>query len=196
MGWVFRALTAGAAAGGAAVATYLGLVTAAAPLDLGIGRRTRPLGPLSVDIGAPRAVVFELLAEPYLGRATRAVREKVSVLERGSDMVLAAHRTPVGGGLVAVTVETVRFTRPERIDFRLVRGPVPQVTEQFLLTEQPFGTRLDYIGELGTDLWTLGEKWGAVVARRWEQVVADTFRAVQTEAERRWRQRPLRQADR
>jgi hypothetical protein len=86
---------------------------------------------------------------------------------------------------VATTVETVRFTRPERIDFRLVRGPVPHVTEQFLLTEHPTGTRLAYTGELGTDLWTLGARWGAVVARRWEQVVADTFSAVQTEAERR-----------
>lgn len=185
MGWVFRGLAAGAAAGGVAGAAYVGLVTAAAPLDLGIGRRTRPLGPHSVDIRAPREVVFDLLAEPYLGRTTRAMREKVSVLERGSDLVLAAHRTPVGGGLVATTVETVRFSRPERIGFRLVRGPVPHVTEQFQLTEHPFGTRLDYTGELGTDLWALGARWGAVVARRWEQVVEDTFRAVQTEAERR-----------
>jgi hypothetical protein len=55
--------------------------------------------------------------------------DKVRVLERGSDLVLAAHLTPLGGrlGLVAQTVETVRFTRPERVDFRLVRGPVPHV---------------------------------------------------------------------
>ena len=36
------------------------------------------------------------------------------MLERGSDMVLAAHRTPVSRRLVATTMETVRFTRPER----------------------------------------------------------------------------------
>jgi hypothetical protein len=107
------------------------------------------------------------------------------VLERGSDMVLAAHRTPISGRLVATTVETVRFTRPERVDFRLVRGPVPHVVEQFLLTEQPFGTRLEYTGELGTDLWQVGQWWGLAVARRWEQTVAETFRAVRTEAERR-----------
>lgn len=184
MGWVSRSLTVGAA-GGLAVATYLGLVTAAAPLDLAIGRRTRPLGPQSVDIRAPREVVFDVLAEPYLGRSTRAMREKVSVLERGSDMVLAAHRTPISGRLVATTVETVRFTRPDRMDFRLVRGPVPHVTERFLLTEQPFGTRLDYTGELGTDLWAAGQRWGMAVARRWERAVADTFGAVRAEAERR-----------
>lgn len=189
MGWISRSLTvslaAGTAVGGVAVGAYLGLVTAAVPLDLGIGRRMRPLGPQSIDIRAAREVVFDLLAEPYLGRATRALREKVTVLERGSDMALAAHRTPVSGRLVATTVETVRFTRPERVDFRLVRGPVPRVVEQFLLTEQPFGTRLEYTGELGTDLWALGERWGSAVARRWEQTVAETFHAVRTEAERR-----------
>lgn len=185
MGWVLRSIVAGTAGGGAATAAYLGLVTAAAPLDLGVGRRLRPLGPLTVDIHASRTVVFDVLAEPYLSRATRAMREKVAVLERGSDMVLAAHRTPIGGRLVATTVETVRFTRPDRVDFRLVRGPVPYVVEQFVLTDQPSGSRLEYTGELGTDLWAAGRRWGDTVARRWERVVADTFTAVRAEAERR-----------
>lgn len=106
-------------------------------------------------------------------------------------MVLAAHRTPVHGGrLVATTVETVRFTRPERVEFGLVRGPVPKVSEQFLLTEQPHTaaspvTRLEYHGQLGTDLWAVGAAWGRLVAGHWEQVVADTFTAVKTEAEHR-----------
>ena len=57
-------------------------------------------------------------------------------------------------GLVAQTVETVRFTPPERIDFRLVRGPVPHVVEAFVLTEQAGGasTQLAYHGEIGADL--------------------------------------------
>jgi hypothetical protein len=185
MGWISRPLAVATAVGTVAAATFLGLVTAAAPLDLGIGRRTRPLGPQTVDIGAPREVVFDVLAEPYLGRATRAMREKISVLERGSDMVLAAHRTPIRGALVATTVETVRFSRPHRVDFRLVRGPVPHVVERFVLTEQPFGTRLEYAGELGTDLWALGRRWGAGVAGRWERAVAATFHDVRAEAERR-----------
>jgi hypothetical protein len=134
-------------------------------------------------------VVFDVLAEPYLGRQTRAVAEKITVLERGSDMVLAAHRTPVRGGLTAVTVETVRFTRPHRIDFRLVRGPVPHVVEQFLLDEHGGGCRLSYAGELGTDGWMVGAAWGQVVARRWEDVVDATFVAVKAEAERRTHRR-------
>src|ERR671936_148613 len=142
---------------GVAAAGYVGLITGACPLDLGIGRRVRPLGPQVVDMAAPREVVFDVVAEPYLGRTPRTLADKLRVLERGSDMVLAAHFTPLGDrlGLVAQTVETVRFTRPERVDFRLVRGPVPHVVEAFVLTEQPggTGTRLIYDGEIGADLW-------------------------------------------
>jgi hypothetical protein len=185
--WTTAAAVAAAAAG-TTTAAYLGLVTAAIPIDLGIGRRHQALGPLAVDIAAPRDLVFDILAAPYLGRQTRAMADKIHILERGSDMVLAAHRTPIGRRLAATTVETVRFTRPERVDFRLVRGPVPEVTEQFLLSEsvgdQP-GTRLEYQGRLGTDLWVVGAWWGRGVAGRWQGVVADTFAAVKTEAERR-----------
>lgn len=91
----------------------------------------------------------------------------------------------IAGYLGLITVETVRFTRPERVDFRLVRGPVPHVVEQFLLTDQATGTRLDYHGQIGADLWQLGHTWTHIVAQRWEHVVATTFTAVKTEAERR-----------
>jgi Polyketide cyclase / dehydrase and lipid transport len=169
---------------------YLGLISGALPVDLGLGRRTRPLGPIGIDIRAPADVVFDVLSEPYLGRQTRAVAEKIQILERGTDMVLAAHRTPIRGRLVATTVETVRFTRPERIDFRLTRGPVPHVVERFLLTANRNGTRLDYSGELGTDLWAAGARWGDAVAATWQRTVETTFAAVKAEAERRVRRPP------
>ena len=174
---------------GAAAAGYVGLVTGACPVDLGVGRRVRPLGPQLVEMAAPRAVVFDVIAEPYLGRTPRALADKLRVLERGSDLVLAAHFTPLDDrlGLIAQTVETVRFTRPERVDFRLVRGPVPHVVEAFVLTEQPggAGTRLAYDGEIGADLWGVGLRWCDLVARRWEQAVAASLAAVKGEAERR-----------
>ncbi|HKO86379.1 MAG TPA: haloacid dehalogenase type II, partial [Actinomycetota bacterium] len=188
-GWIRRVLAASALGAGATAVGYVGLVTGACPLDLGVGRRVRPLGPQLVDMAAPREVVFDVIAEPYLGRAPRALADKLRVLERGSDMVLAAHFTPLGGrlGLVAQTVETVRFSRPERVDFRLVRGPVPHVVEAFVLSEQAggAGTRLAYSGEIGADLWRAGERWCAVVAARWEQTVAASLGAVKIEAERR-----------
>lgn len=174
--------------GGVLGGTYLGLVTGAVPVDVGAGRRTRPLGPQTVDIAASREVVFDVVAQPYVGRTTRAMREKLHVLERGSDLVLAEHFTPVAGGrLRAVTVETVRFSRPERVDFRLVRGPVPQVSESFVLSGHASGTRLVYEGRMGTDLWRLGQWWGAAVAARWEATVAASLASVKEEAERRAR---------
>lgn len=175
------------AAGVVGCASYLGLVSGAVPIDLNIGRRTRPLGPLTVDVHATRDVVFDVLSEPYLGRQTRAVADKLHVLQRGSDMVLAAHRTPVRGRLVATTVETVRFDRPEQIDFFLTRGPVPHVSERFTLEplDGPESTKLSYTGQLGTDLWALGSRWANVVAAPWERTVAATFEAVKREAERR-----------
>jgi hypothetical protein len=99
-------------------------------------------------------------------------------------MVLAAHFTPVKCG-VATTLETVRFERPERIDFRVVRGPVPHVVESFVLGETEAGTRLTWSGELGTDFWALGAWWGDRVARAWEKAVRSSLEAVVAEAERR-----------
>jgi hypothetical protein len=114
------ATSCAAIAGGA----YIGLVTARLTLDLGIGRRTRPLGPLHLDIAAPRETVFAAAAAPYADRQTPAMREKVEILERAGQMVLAAYRTPVGSRLTAVTVETVTLDPPNRMGFRLLRGPV------------------------------------------------------------------------
>ncbi len=185
---------AGLAACGAG-GLYVGLVTGALPADLGIGRTSRPLGPLSTEIAAPRETVFDVIAAPYDVRATRAMQAKVKVLERGADMVLAAHYTPVRGGLRAITVETVRFRRPERFDFRLVRGPVPHVTETFWLREHGNTTLLTYDGELGTDLWRLGTAWGDVVATRWQAVVEESFAIVKAEAERRVRSHSLEPSD-
>jgi len=153
-------------------------------LDTGIGRRNRPLGPVHFDIAAPRETVFDVIATPYLDRTPRALQSGLAVWERGSDMVLAAHLTDVKCG-TTTTVETVRFERPERIDFRVVRGPVPHVAESFLLEETEKGTRLTWDGEMGTDFWAAGRWWGGRVAGHWERAVQRSITAVTAEAERR-----------
>jgi hypothetical protein len=181
MRWLVRLVVAIAGLCG----IYVQVVRGALALDLGIGRRVRPLGSLRMHIAAPQEVVFDVIAEPYLGRAPRALSDKLRVLERGSDLVLAAHFTDVGRGLTATTVETVRFERPERIAFRLVRGPVPHVLETFELRDLDGETDFEYRGELGTDLWALGQWWGSLVARRWEQTVATSLDGVRMESERR-----------
>ena len=168
---------------------YTLLVRGAVTLDLDLGRRTRPLGPIRRTIAAPRDVVFDVIAGPYLDRTPRALQDELAVLERGTDMVLAAHFTTVGR-LTTTTVETVRFERPDRVTFRLVRGPVPYVVETYELGETPTGTEFTYVGELGADLWQLGEWWANRVARPWERTVARSLDAIQAEAERRARTSP------
>jgi hypothetical protein len=174
-------LVAGAGLGALAAKTYDLFVEGMLTIDTGIGRRLQPLGPVTWEIAAPRARVFELIESPYR-RTPRALQHKLQVWERGSDMVLAAHVTEVGRRRVT-TVETVRF-EPERIHFRLVRGPVPHVSELFELAETDSGTELTWRGELGTDFGWVGERWGSVVARTWARTVERSIAAVKAEAER------------
>ena len=178
-------LASGALAAAAGIGIYVGTATGRLTADLGWGRSRRALGPLLLDVAAPRELVFDVIAGPYLGRTPRAMADRLRVVERGGDMVLAEHRTPVRRGLVATTLETVRFTRPERVDFRLVRGPVPLGVEEFVLRDAAGRTRLEYRGELAADLWALGRWWGGVVARRWDAAVAASLDSIRQEAERR-----------
>jgi len=135
---------------------YVLVVHGAVTLDLGIGRRTRALGPLTRTIAAPPETVFDVIAAPYLGRTPRAMQDKLQVWERSSDMALA-----------------------------LLRGPVPHVAETYDLRELSEGTPFVYSGELGTDSWALGAWWGNRVAAPWERAVAASLDAIQAESERR-----------
>ena len=160
------------------------LARGALTFDLGWGRRLRALGPFVLRMAAPPEVVFDVIAAPYLNRSSRAMEEKLRVLERGEDIVVAAHYTPIGRLGVATTIETVCFQRPTQIDFRLLRGPVPHVLETFELRAIAGVTELEYRGELGTDLWRLGQWWGDRVAEAWVRTVEHSLRGVRTEAER------------
>jgi hypothetical protein len=168
-----------------AAGLYVLVAKGALTIDLGVGRRVRPLGPLDVAIDAPRETVFDVIAAPYLGKTPRAMQNKIRVLEHGNDMVLAAHYTDVGP-LTTLTVEVVTFERPERVRFRLVRGPVPHVTEEFVLTARADGgCDFVYTGEIGADLWSLGAWWTGIVAKRWEATVRQSVEQIKAEAERR-----------
>lgn len=163
---------------------YALLVRGALTIDLGVGRRLRSLGPLRVSFDAPRDVVFDAIGSPYLGRTPRAMQEKLKVLERGSDAVLADHRTQVGP-FTTSTVEVVIFDAPDTVRFRLVRGPVPHVVEKFALEDgEHGGTQLTYSGEMGADLWALGSWWMGKVAPHWEATVQRSLEELRTQVER------------
>jgi Polyketide cyclase / dehydrase and lipid transport len=190
MGFGRRALVAGGATVGGLAAGVLLMVRGAVTVDLGVGRRSRQLGPLHTEIMARPEVVFDVVAAPYLGRTPRAMADKLRVIERSDDMVIAEHYTRVfGGRMTTTTVESVRFERPNAIHFRLLRGPVPLVVETFEFTSGNSGatTDFEYRGELSTDLWSLGAWWGQLVARRWESAVSESLQTIQAEAERRSR---------
>jgi hypothetical protein len=155
-------------------------------VDTGWGRRVRVLGPFATEIAAPAQTVFEVISGPYLGKTPRAMAGELRVLDRGTDMVVAEHYTPIHGGrLTATTLESVVFERPHRVSFRLLRGPVPHVVEQFTLTEHEGVTTLGYRGELGTDFGALGAYWGELVAASWEATVRASCARIQSEAQRR-----------
>lgn len=190
MGIPVRAAARSAAVLGGLAGGLVLLVRGTVTIDLEVGRRIRELGPLTAAIEAPPEVVFDVIAAPYLGRTPRAMADKLRVVERGDDMVVAEHFTTVlGGRTVAKTVESVRFERPHFVHFRLLRGPVPLVTETFELKPGNGGatTDFEYRGELSTDLWTVGAWWGRIVARRWETAVSHSLHAIREEAERRAR---------
>lgn len=119
---------------------YVGTATGALSVDVNVGRPRRALDPLRQEIAVAPEVVFDVIGEPYLAKTPHAMEAKLRVFERGTDLVLAEHFTPIGLGLRATTVETVPVRTPEKVSFRLVRGPVPNVTETFELAPTEAGT--------------------------------------------------------
>jgi hypothetical protein len=158
-------------------------------IDLGWGRTRHPLGPIELMIDAPRAVVFDVVASPYLSRTPRELRGQLEVVERGSDLVVAAHHTRLSL-LTSTTVEAVRFEPPQRISFRLLRGVAPSVTEEFAFEEANRGTVMRYRGELAMDFWVFGRLAGRFLVKpTWEKVVRRHLDGVKAIAEERARSR-------
>jgi hypothetical protein len=177
VGVLVLVLFAGLAAG------FLLLAMGRLHLDLGWGRSIHPLGPIAVGIDAPRELVFELISAPYLGRTPGD--SGIEVLERGTDLAVALHRTKVHF-YEARTVEAIDFEPPGRVGFRHLTGPVPHAIEEFTIEEAGGGTELGYRGEIGIDYFLLGRlaarHW---VRPQWERVVREHMDDIKRRAERR-----------
>jgi hypothetical protein len=150
-------------------------------LDLGWGRSYHELGPITLEIAAPRELVFEIIAAPYLGRTPAG--SGIEVIARDDALVVAAHHTKVHF-YTARTVEVVEFDPPDRVGFRHLTGPVPHAVEQFVLERAGDGTELRYDGELGIDFFVLGRIAGRYWVRsRWERVVREHLDDLKQRAE-------------
>lgn len=163
---------------------FLGLAMGRLHADLDFGRSLHQLGPITATIHAPRELVFEIIAAPYLGRSSAAA-SGIEVLARSENLVLARHHTRVHF-YTAQTTEAVEFTPPTRVGFRHLTGPVPHATEEFLLEGTETGTELRYTGEIGIDLFALGRMAGRFwVVPQWERVVSAHIEDVKARAEAR-----------
>ena len=179
--WVAAGVLAALLIGGGVIG-FLLFAMGRLGLDLDWGRSRHQLGPIEVEIDAPRELVFEILEAPYAGRA-RA--EGVEVLDRGEDMVVASHLSKVHF-YTARTIEVIAFERPERIRFRHLHGPVPHAVEAFELREEGGRTSLRYGGELGIDFFALGRLAGRRwVVPQWEGVVSAHLEDLRERAEAR-----------
>lgn len=154
-------------------------------LDTGWGRTVHEVGPIVLEVDAPRDVVFEQISAAYLGSTPKSLRGHLEVVDRGADLVLARHWSKTRF-TNAQTLETVGFEAPERVRFRHVRGPVPHAVEEFVLTENGSGTSFEYHGEIGLDFWW----FGSIAARRWvrpvwEATVRESMESTKQGAEER-----------
>lgn len=161
-------------------------------LDLGWGRSLHPLGPITMQIAAPRDLVFEIINAPYAGRALSG--SGIEVIAQGDRLVVAAHYTKVHF-YTARTIEVIEFDPPGRVSFRHLGGPVPHAEEQFALSEAESGTQLEYSGEVGIDFFVFGR----VAARRWvrpqwERTVREHLEDLKARAEQRASRRAARNA--
>jgi uncharacterized protein YndB with AHSA1/START domain len=174
---VLAALLVGLIAG-----AFLLLAMGRMHLDLGWGRSIHPLGPITVAIDAPREIVFEIIAAPYLGRVRVP---EIDVLARDRRLAVAAHHTKVHF-YTARTVEVIELEPPSRVGFRHITGPVPHAVEEFVLTGDGDRSELRYSGEIGIDFFILGRVAGRRWVRpQWEATVREHLDDVKERAERR-----------
>jgi hypothetical protein len=174
LGALLVALTAGG---------FLLLAMGRLNLDLAWGRSLHELGPITVPIAAPRELVFEIIAAPYLGRAPAG--SGIEILAKGDDLVVATHDTPIHF-YTARTVEVVHFEPSTRVGFRHLTGPVPYAVEEFSLRDAAGGTELHYCGELGIDFFALGRIAARYWVRpQWERVVREHLEDLRHRAEQR-----------
>jgi hypothetical protein len=170
---------------------FLALAMGRLHLDLGWGRSRHELGPLAVEIEAPRELVHEILSAPYLRRIED---DSIEVLAGDEEVVVAAHLTKVHF-YEARTVEAIELDPPARIGFRHLTGPVPEAVEEFRLEAYGDRTVLRYGGVLGIDFFWLGR----VAARRWvlpqwNRAVSAHLDEVKAKAEQRAGRRRARES--
>jgi len=107
------------------------------------------VGPVTVEIAAPPALVYQMLAA--IGQGAQKDGERAEVLERADDELVCDFWTrvslPAGRDRLVRTRERVRLFPPDRIEYEHLDGPVRGLRESIAVGTSPSGrARLTYVG--------------------------------------------------
>ncbi len=147
--------------------------------------RIHELRPISVEIAAPRALVFEMAAATG-GVLPGSPPHSSEVLERDGDTLLVRYRTPAVLTEL-VMLERVQLHPPERIEYEVLEGPMEHVRETLAFDMvEPHLTLVRYGGMVGSNRAVVGgliARWVAVPA--YDRFMRRQLRALKLAAEAR-----------
>ncbi len=145
-----------------------------------------PLPELRLEIAAHPGLVYQIIAAAGRGQLPGHASHGARILEQPApDRALVEFTTRVLLRQV-VTVEEVRFEPSERIHYRLVKGPLPAVEEEFRLDAHEAGAVLHYSGWFEPNAPLL-RTWldRVIVPRLYRRAVWHSMREIKAAAEAR-----------
>ncbi len=148
------------------------------------------IGPVTEDIAAPPALVFQMLAA--IGQGARRDGERAEILEEVDGELICLFWTrvalPAGRDRLVRTRERVHVRPPDRIDYEHLDGPVRGLRESIVVEPgRDGGTRMTYTGAYHPD--GLADHLRAVLLARpvIARVMRSHFADVRSRAEARAR---------
>lgn len=143
------------------------------------------LRPLAVEIAAPRELVFEM-ASAVDAKLPNGPSHEATLVERSGDVMIVSYRLMGRRGPVEL-LERVTLTRPQRIDYERLSGPLDHVSER--LTFEDHGKMLTivrYSGQVGRRLPLLGPLIVRMLAvPAYERFMRQSLRSLKEAAEAR-----------
>lgn len=145
------------------------------------------LRPQSVEIGAPRELVFQMLSSFRRGRIAGDNAESTRLISEDGNVKMVEFITKAG--LFSYrTLEEVTLHRPEKIEFKHLEGPLDFSEETFTFDDTSDGGTL--LTHSGSFIWKhipfLGWFGGVIYARpMYHSVIRKHFASVKEAAEAR-----------
>ena len=145
------------------------------------------LKPQSVEIDAPRELVFQMLTSFRRGRIAGENAESTRLISEDGNVKIVEFITRAGPFSYR-TLEEVTLHRPERIEFKHLEGPLDFSDETFTFDETPEdGTLLTHSGSFIWKRLPFFGWFGGIIYTRpmYHRVIRKHFQAVKEAAEAR-----------